>query len=78
VSRQGSGVFVRCEMANVSPGETVLIGDSDVDMQAAANAGALSIAYANAPGKEVKLTEAGADAVASSMQKLAEAVRASR
>ncbi|GAA3019358.1 HAD family hydrolase [Streptosporangium longisporum] len=69
-------VLRACEMTNVSPGETVLIGDSDFDMQAAVNAGALSIAYANAPGKEAKLAEAGADAVTSSMQALAEAFRA--
>ncbi|MFF5110410.1 HAD family hydrolase [Streptosporangium sp. NPDC000509] len=67
-----------CEMADVPPGETVLIGDSDFDMQAAANAGALSIAYANAPGKEASLAKAGANAVTSSMRELAKAVRASR
>lgn len=71
-------VLRACEMANVSPGETVLIGDSDFDMQAAVNAGALSIAYANEPEKEVRLAEAGADAVTSSMRELAKAVRASR
>ncbi|MER6827413.1 HAD family hydrolase [Streptosporangium sp. NPDC000563] len=67
-----------CEMVNVPPGETVLIGDSDFDMQAAVNAGVLSIGYANEPEKETKLARTGAKAVISSMQELAEAVRASR
>ncbi|MFF5249136.1 HAD family hydrolase [Streptosporangium sp. NPDC000095] len=71
-------VLRACERANVPPGETVLIGDSDFDMQAAANAGTLSIGYVNEPEKETKLAEAGADVVTSSMQELAKAIRASR
>lgn len=71
-------VLRACEMVNVSPSETVLIGDSDFDMQAAVNAGALSIGYANEPGKEAKLVEAEAGAVTSSMQELAKVIRASR
>ncbi|MER5325703.1 HAD family hydrolase [Streptosporangium roseum] len=64
-------VLRACEMVDVPPGETVLIGDSDFDMQAAANAGTRSIAYANERGKEVSLAEAGADAVVRSMHELA-------
>ncbi|GGT00624.1 hydrolase [Planobispora rosea] len=71
-------LFRACEMVDVPPGEAVLIGDSDFDMQAAANAGSRSIAYADAPGKDESLTQAGADAVTKSMQELTEAIRASR
>ncbi|MBG0819313.1 HAD family hydrolase [Planomonospora sp. ID91781] len=67
-----------CEMVGVPPGEAVLIGDSDFDMQAAANAGSRSIAYADAPGKDVRLAQAGAHAVTTSMRDLAEAIRMSR
>ncbi|MEV4186681.1 HAD family hydrolase [Streptosporangium canum] len=71
-------VLRACEMVDVPPGEAVLIGDSDFDMQAAANAGTRSIAYANEPGKEVRLAQAGADVVVMSMQELAKAIRTSR
>ncbi|MFI7049512.1 HAD family hydrolase [Streptosporangium sandarakinum] len=71
-------VLRACEMADVPPGEAVLIGDSDFDMQAATNAGTRSIAYANEHGKATSLAQAGADAVTDSMQEIAEAVRASR
>ncbi|WP_101789148.1 HAD family hydrolase [Nonomuraea indica] len=65
-----------CEIAAVRPEEVVLIGDSGFDMEAAINAGARSIAYANEPGKDVTLAQAGADAVTDSMRKLVEAVAA--
>ncbi|MET8339773.1 HAD family hydrolase [Streptosporangium canum] len=68
-------VLRACEMVDVPPGEAVLVGDSDFDMQAAANAGTRSIAYANEPGKETRLVQAGADAVTRSMQELASYVR---
>ncbi|MGW4426018.1 HAD family hydrolase [Streptosporangium sp. NPDC004631] len=71
-------VLQACELVNARPEEVVLIGDSDFDMQAAANAGARSIAYANKPGKETRLVQAGAEAVTRSMQELAAVVRASR
>ncbi|MET7460411.1 HAD family hydrolase [Nonomuraea sp. NPDC005501] len=69
-------VLNACEMAEVQPEEAVLIGDSGFDMEAAANAGARSIAYANEPGKDVTLAKAGADAVTDSMRKLAATVAA--
>lgn len=71
-------VLRACEMVDVPPGEAVLIGDSDFDMQAAVNAGTRSIAYANERGKKVSLAQAGADAVIMSMQELAKAIRTSR
>lgn len=71
-------VLRACEMAAVRPDEVVLIGDSGFDMEAAINAGARSIAYANGPGKDVTLTQAGADAVTSAISDIAAAVRADR
>ncbi|MEV0196095.1 HAD family hydrolase [Nonomuraea sp. NPDC050691] len=65
-----------CEIAAVRPEEAVLIGDSGFDMEAAINAGARSIAYANEPGKEVALMQAGASAVANAMNDIATALRA--
>ncbi|MGW7477134.1 HAD family hydrolase [Nonomuraea muscovyensis] len=67
-----------CELAAVRPEEAVLIGDSGFDMEAAINAGARSIAYANEPGKDVTLRLTGADAVSHAMNEIATAVRASR
>ncbi|MEV0514495.1 HAD family hydrolase [Nonomuraea sp. NPDC050405] len=69
-------VLRACEIAAVRPEEALLIGDSGFDMEAAINAGARSIAYANEPGKGVTLTQAGADAVTSAMSDIAAAVRA--
>ncbi|MEU0521489.1 HAD family hydrolase [Streptosporangium sp. NPDC006007] len=71
-------VLRACELVDARPEEAVLIGDSDFDMQAAVNAGARSIAYANKPGKETRLVRAGANAVTRSMQELAGVVRVSR
>ncbi|MGW5740210.1 HAD family hydrolase [Amycolatopsis sp. NPDC003861] len=48
---------------DVVPGETVLLGDSTTDIEAAHAAGVLSIGYANKPGKNYKLVKAGADAI---------------
>lgn len=55
---------------------TLLIGDSETDVEAARMAGVRSIGYANKPGKRQALAAAGADAVAASMTELAAAVRA--
>ncbi|NUW45774.1 HAD family hydrolase [Nonomuraea rhodomycinica] len=60
-----------CKALGVEPARAVLIGDSDFDMQAAHNAGTRSIAYATEPAKAERLTQAGADAVTSSMAELA-------
>lgn len=53
---------------------TVLIGDSITDVQAAQAAGALSIGFANKPGKSARLSRAGADAVITSMAQILAAV----
>lgn len=55
-----------------------LIGDSVTDIQAAKAAGERSIGFANKPGKQRALAEAGADAVVTAMVTVAEALRSSR
>jgi HAD superfamily hydrolase (TIGR01509 family) len=51
-----------------------LIGDSVTDIEAAKAAGGHSIGFANKPGKELTLGEAGADAVVTTMTVVAEAL----
>lgn len=48
---------------DVTPRESVFIGDSTSDIEAAHAAGIRSIGYANKPGKESNLNAAGADAI---------------
>ncbi|MEO3875394.1 HAD family hydrolase [Nonomuraea sp. B12E4] len=69
-------VLRACELADVQPDEAVLIGDSAFDMEAAVNAGARSIAYADEEGKDVVLAQAGADAVIERMAELTAVVAA--
>ena len=71
-------VLRACQMTDVRSDEAVLIGDSTFDMEAAVNAGARSIAYANQEGKDITLAQAGADAVSKDMREIATAVKASR
>jgi phosphoglycolate phosphatase len=56
--------------------ECVLIGDTTADIQAAGQAGIDSIGYANQPGKHASLTQAGAQAVISSLADLVLPLRA--
>ena len=58
----------------VTPRSCVLIGDSVADVVAANAAGALSIGYANKPGKAERLTSAGAATLVDDMHELAEAL----
>lgn len=53
---------------------SILIGDAVRDVQAANAAHVRTIGYANKPGKEQRLTEAGAVAVVTSMSTIAEAL----
>jgi phosphoglycolate phosphatase len=48
----------------------VMIGDSESDIQSARAAGVPSIGYANKPGKEERLRQAGADAIIRTMEEL--------
>lgn len=57
-----------------NPYDCTLIGDSVTDVEAAKAAGGRSIGFANKPGKDRTLGEAGADAIVTSMTAVAEAL----
>jgi len=56
---------------DVTPGESIFLGDSTTDIEAAQAAGVRSIGYANKPGKDYGLTAAGADAITDALTGLA-------
>lgn len=58
----------------ITPGRTVLIGDSVTDIEAARAAATRSIGFANKPAKETSLADAGADEVVLSMMSVADAL----
>ncbi|WAE65273.1 HAD-IA family hydrolase [Streptomyces cavourensis] len=58
----------------IEVGKCTLIGDSTTDIQAAAQAGSMAIGFANKPGKEAGLAEAGARAIITTMVTVAEAL----
>ncbi|QRX92034.1 HAD family hydrolase [Streptomyces noursei] len=60
--------------AEAKPGDCIFVGDAVRDVEAAHAAGMEAIGYANKPGKDAALTEAGATAVSTSMDDLAWAV----
>ncbi|GAA1562481.1 HAD family hydrolase [Kribbella sancticallisti] len=60
---------------SVHTGACVFIGDQTSDMEAGRAAGALTIGYANKPGKADALALAGADVVIETMTELAAAIR---
>ncbi|MCX5213150.1 HAD-IA family hydrolase [Kitasatospora sp. NBC_00240] len=62
------------EAAKSRPEDCVFIGDATRDVEAGDAAGVLTIGYANKPGKEARLTAAGAVVVVSSMQAIADAL----
>jgi phosphoglycolate phosphatase-like HAD superfamily hydrolase len=69
------------QMLQAAPAECVLVGDSVSDVTAAHAADLAAIGYANKPGKDERLAQAGADAVITRLADLigaitAEAVRA--
>ena len=57
------------------PGSAAIVGDSVTDIQAGRAAGVRCLGYANKPGKDSRLHDAGADAVVGSMTDLAELTR---
>lgn len=57
-----------------SPHSCALIGDSVTDMEAAKAAGGRSIGFANKPGRELALRDAGADVTVTYMATVAEAL----
>jgi beta-phosphoglucomutase-like phosphatase (HAD superfamily) len=64
------------EMLQAAPGECVLVGDSISDVVAAHAADLAAIGYADKPGKDERLAEAGADAVIVRLADLIEAITA--
>lgn len=62
------------DAATAKPGECVFIGDAVRDVQAGNAVGVGTIGYANKPGKDVKLQQAGAVVVVGSMQEITDAV----
>lgn len=59
---------------DVDPSESVFLGDSTTDIEAAQAAGVRSIGYANKPGKDYGLTAAGAEAITDALTCLATVV----
>jgi phosphoglycolate phosphatase len=58
------------------PGMAVLVGDAVTDVEAAHAVGVAVVGYANKPPKAGRLHDAGADAIATDMHQLADAIRA--
>jgi phosphoglycolate phosphatase len=57
------------------PADTVLVGDSEGDIEAGQAAATATIGYANKPGKRERLTNAAADIVIDTMTELARAIQ---
>lgn len=53
------------------PDTSVLIGDSTTDVEAALSAKVRAVGYANKPGKDARLTQAGAEVTITSMSEIA-------
>ena len=64
------------QMLRATPAECVLVGDQVSDITAAHAADLAAIGYANKPGKDERLAEAGADAVITHLADLTEAITA--
>ncbi len=64
------------EMLRAAPAECVLVGDQVSDITAAHAADLAAIGYANKPGKDERLAQAGADAVITRLADLIEAITA--
>jgi phosphoglycolate phosphatase len=63
--------------AAAPPSDAVLIGDAVTDIEAAHSADVPVVGYANKAGKATRLQDAGADAIATDMSQLADAIRTS-
>jgi beta-phosphoglucomutase-like phosphatase (HAD superfamily) len=62
------------EAAGSQPEQCIFIGDAARDVEAGEAAGVPTIGYANKPGKDVRLVDAGAVVVVDSIQLIADAV----
>ncbi|MEV4581843.1 HAD family hydrolase [Nonomuraea jabiensis] len=58
------------EQLSVKPSVSILVGDSETDMEVCKATGVVAVGYANRPGKASKLRAAGADHVVTSMTEL--------
>ncbi|MFF4701414.1 HAD family hydrolase [Streptomyces chattanoogensis] len=67
-------LLLAAERLGTRPNHCTLIGDSVTDVEAAAAAGSSSIGFANKPGKDLALSEAGADVVVTTMAAVADAL----
>ncbi|MGX8907431.1 HAD family hydrolase [Streptomyces netropsis] len=67
-------LLLAAQRLGIAPEWCTLIGDSVTDIEAADAAGAMAIGYANKPGKNLALAEAGADAVVTDMGTVAMAL----
>ena len=63
------------EATGQQPEQSVLIGDSVTDIEAARAVGSASIGYANKPGKHEALRAAGADVIVANMYEVARSFR---
>jgi HAD superfamily hydrolase (TIGR01509 family) len=59
---------------DTAPNDSVMVGDSTTDVDAALAAGTRAVAYANKAGKATRLTESGASYVITHMTELTEAL----
>ncbi len=64
------------QMLRAAPADCVLVGDQVSDVTAAHSADLSAIGYANKPGKEERLAQAGADAVITRLADITEAITA--
>lgn len=62
------------ERLNAEPRECAMIGDSETDVEVAHGVGATAIAFANRPGKLLRLTRLAPEAVITSMRDIVAAV----
>jgi HAD superfamily hydrolase (TIGR01509 family) len=67
-------LWLAADRLSTSPACCTLIGDSVTDIEAARAAGAMSVGFANKPGKDLTLCAAGADVVVTEMAVVAEAL----
>ncbi|OII63251.1 hypothetical protein BJP40_24935 [Streptomyces sp. CC53] len=67
-------LFEAASLLGVAARRAVLIGDSVTDIEASGAAGAMSVGYANKPGKQEALRSVGADVVVLDMGEVARAL----
>ena len=61
-------------VGDLDPASALMIGDSESDITAARTTGVPAIGFANKPGKQQRLADAGATVVVANMNQLAQAL----